>query len=98
MTPDLERIGRIKKHQTTRHLNLWGSLKVLGAIHLLRSHRGGDGGLKNFPKLRTAVLIGCMKCQLRRREGATLREIFEKVGISDDLGLSQNSELLLHFF
>ena len=27
-----------------------------------------------------------------------LREIFEKVGISDDLGLSQNSELLLHFF
>ena len=27
-----------------------------------------------------------------------LREFFEKVGISDDLGLSQNSELLLHFF
>ena len=31
-------------------------------------------------------------------DATTLREIFEKVGKSDDLGLSQNSELLLHFF
>ena len=35
---------------------------------------------------------------LFKKKTDSLREIFEKVGISDDLGLSQNSELLLHFF
>ena len=48
----------------------------LGAIHLLRSHRGGEGGFKNFPKLRTAVLIGCVKCELSG-EGARSMYLIE---------------------
>ena len=38
----------------------------------------GGGGLRNFPKLRTAVLIGCVKCELRGGGGLKSKNFCER--------------------